>query len=154
MGEPTLAERAVEYLTHRSDHIEAIEGRALVRDQQAEIERLGDGGYDLRVKVIPAIEQERDALRSRLAEAGELIDLLAHNDMGGRNDYGYYIGWQGKSKEWGIATIRRARTFLASSVEQEEPTFDEADEMCPNCVTPWKCNGPHRSSIESAEGER
>ncbi len=21
--------------------------------------------------------------------------------------------------------------------------FDEADQMCPNCVTPWKCNGPH-----------
>ena len=20
---------------------------------------------------------------------------------------------------------------------------DEADDMCPNCVTPWKCNGPH-----------
>lgn len=18
-----------------------------------------------------------------------------------------------------------------------------SDEMCPNCVTPWKCNGPH-----------
>jgi hypothetical protein len=23
--------------------------------------------------------------------------------------------------------------------------FDEADDMCPNCVTPWKCNGPHLS---------
>jgi hypothetical protein len=21
--------------------------------------------------------------------------------------------------------------------------WDEADDMCPNCVTPWKCNGPH-----------
>lgn len=21
--------------------------------------------------------------------------------------------------------------------------FDESDGMCPNCVTPWKCNGPH-----------
>ena len=20
---------------------------------------------------------------------------------------------------------------------------DQADYMCPNCVTPWKCNGPH-----------
>lgn len=20
---------------------------------------------------------------------------------------------------------------------------DLEDEMCPNCVTPWKCNGPH-----------
>lgn len=23
--------------------------------------------------------------------------------------------------------------------------FDESDDMCPNCVTPWKCNGPHLS---------
>lgn len=21
--------------------------------------------------------------------------------------------------------------------------LDLEDEMCPNCVTPWKCNGPH-----------
>lgn len=21
--------------------------------------------------------------------------------------------------------------------------YDEANGMCPNCVTPWKCNGPH-----------
>jgi hypothetical protein len=27
---------------------------------------------------------------------------------------------------------------------QAEP-FDEADGMCPNCCTPWKCNGPHLS---------
>lgn len=20
---------------------------------------------------------------------------------------------------------------------------DDADDMCPNCLTPWKCNGPH-----------
>src|SRR5687768_758096 len=26
--------------------------------------------------------------------------------------------------------------------EPGEP-FGEADNMCPNCVTPWKCNGPH-----------
>lgn len=22
-------------------------------------------------------------------------------------------------------------------------TLDDSDDMCPNCVTPWKCNGPH-----------
>jgi hypothetical protein len=28
-------------------------------------------------------------------------------------------------------------------------TDDElADEMCPNCVTPWKCNGPHWAEDE------
>lgn len=23
------------------------------------------------------------------------------------------------------------------------PVYDDTDDMCPNCVTPWKCNGPH-----------
>jgi hypothetical protein len=25
----------------------------------------------------------------------------------------------------------------------DSEAFDEAGNMCPNCVTPWKCNGPH-----------
>lgn len=33
--------------------------------------------------------------------------------------------------------------ILAALPEPE--VFDEADDMCPNCVTPWKCNGPHLS---------
>ncbi len=24
------------------------------------------------------------------------------------------------------------------------------DEMCPNCVTPWKCNGPHYTPEQAA----
>lgn len=24
---------------------------------------------------------------------------------------------------------------------------DEADLMCPNCLTPWKCNGPHLDNL-------
>jgi hypothetical protein len=27
--------------------------------------------------------------------------------------------------------------------EYLDETKNEADYMCPNCVTPWKCNGPH-----------
>lgn len=26
------------------------------------------------------------------------------------------------------------------------------DEMCPNCVTPWKCNGPHLTGVEMEIG--
>lgn len=29
------------------------------------------------------------------------------------------------------------------SLSHGDRDFDEADGMCPNCVTPWKCNGPH-----------
>lgn len=34
--------------------------------------------------------------------------------------------------------------------------FDEADNMCPNCITPWKCNGPHLSAetVASRRHER
>lgn len=29
-----------------------------------------------------------------------------------------------------------------------EAEWDELDDMCPNCVTPWKCNGPHFAELE------
>ena len=31
--------------------------------------------------------------------------------------------------------------------------WDEVDGMCPNCITPWKCNGPHLSD-ETVAGRR
>lgn len=61
-----------------------------------------------------------------LQEARELIELVAHNDMGGRNEYGYYIGWQGKSKEWGIEQIRKARSWLSRhSVTDSAPVEEK-----------------------------
>jgi hypothetical protein len=46
------------------------------------------------------------------------------------------------------AILRRlaaARALLppADGSRVERQPFDEADAMCPNCQTPWKCNGPH-----------
>lgn len=35
------------------------------------------------------------------------------------------------------------RRTVEQPCECEPPPIDEADLMCPNCVTPWKCNGPH-----------
>jgi hypothetical protein len=29
--------------------------------------------------------------------------------------------------------------------------LDLEDEMCPNCVTPWKCNGPHLTGEEDMD---
>lgn len=34
--------------------------------------------------------------------------------------------------------------------EDLDYAFDIADNMCPNCVTPWKCNGPHLSNQTEA----
>ena len=28
------------------------------------------------------------------------------------------------------------------------------DDMCENCVTPWKCNGPHEPDVEDWHAER
>jgi hypothetical protein len=43
---------------------------------------------------------------------------------------------------------RRAIRAILTAAEPAGPmpdseAFDEAGNMCPNCVTPWKCNGPH-----------
>jgi hypothetical protein len=32
---------------------------------------------------------------------------------------------------------------LGSVQENQSPLEVQEDDMCPNCVTPWKCNGPH-----------
>lgn len=42
-----------------------------------------------------------------------------------------------------IEQVRRKRVTKAHLDAARTDTFDEADNMCPNCVTPWKCNGPH-----------
>lgn len=32
---------------------------------------------------------------------------------------------------------------IQSENERLNQQFNETEGMCPNCVTPWKCNGPH-----------
>lgn len=39
-----------------------------------------------------------------------------------------------------IALIKGGAAHL---VTEASPTEDEEAELCENCVTPWKCNGPH-----------
>lgn len=34
----------------------------------------------------------------------------------------------------------------------ESKLRDDMDDMCPNCVTPWKCNGPHIRPCRGAPG--
>ena len=40
-----------------------------------------------------------------------------------------------------VAVVREVRTLLAPAVDERAASSEP--EMCPNCVTPWKCNGPH-----------
>lgn len=41
-----------------------------------------------------------------------------------------------------LGWLSRADANHLSLLEVIDPPHD-AEEMCPNCVTPWKCNGPH-----------
>jgi hypothetical protein len=47
-----------------------------------------------------------------------------------------------ETRREGYQAMEAAERFL---VDLPAAAFDEADDMCPNCVTPWKCNGPHLS---------
>ena len=54
------------------------------------------------------------------------------------------------SKEAGEGTESRAQEKIAT---MDAATGGE-DDMCPNCVTPWKCNGPHESTGGASVSER
>lgn len=41
------------------------------------------------------------------------------------------------------------RTLLAPTVDERAASSEP--EMCPNCVTPWKCNGPHEFPAATSE---
>ena len=46
----------------------------------------------------------------------------------------------------------------AARAQEKIATMEAAsggeDDMCPNCVTPWKCNGPHESTGGASVSER
>ena len=48
---------------------------------------------------------------------------------------GVYIGLR-------LVWAEEPKTTYADAARTSDD-WDEADDMCPNCVTPWKCNGPH-----------
>lgn len=65
---------------------------------------------------------------------------------------GYTIDWRcascGKAQPTQASPSPGHRIPVESGSNQRGPGWDEygaPDEadMCPNCVTPWKCNGPH-----------
>jgi len=70
---------------------------------------------------IEGLEAERDRYREALEQI--------------RNDY-YEL--PGDSSCYTEEVLRIADLAL----------FPQEEDMCPNCVTPWKCNGPHLSPQE------
>jgi len=71
------------------------------------------------------IEELKDTLRDEMAHKAERVVLSA------------------KSFDALLERLKRAGGFdpkVARVLTTPSP-WDE--DMCPNCVTPWKCNGPH-----------
>lgn len=57
------------------------------------------------------------------------------------------LEWSGtglfvKLKDAGWTSVKDASLHI---VLLEVLGVSDEDGMCPNCVTPWKCNGPHKS---------
>jgi hypothetical protein len=78
-----------------------------------------------------------DPLAARVAELRHAIEQAAMwNKAPGRERPETVAAWLDKA---------RALLPSADGSRVERCAFDEADAMCPNCQTPWKCNGPHLS---------
>ena len=53
----------------------------------------------------------------------------------------------------GAARIHALEAAKALYVFRQESNNHAVDYMCPNCVTPWKCNGPHIAESNAGESE-
>lgn len=140
---------------------------AVERDQlRAEVERLnrpenrGIGDGDM----IAALN-ERDQLRARVAELETALESMqaplgliaeatpaqiAEQVTNTCADAARLH--KEKMAEWCRAEAltaenARLRDELAGK-RKEGSKFVPEDDMCPNCVTPWKCNGPHLVDLE------
>jgi len=70
-------------------------------------------------------------------------------------------GWQALAED-ALTAFEQCRAALRAALQGDadapvggmrEAEWDEADGMCPNCITPWKCNGPHLSE-QTVAGRR
>ena len=84
-----------------------------------------------------ALAAEKDRVR-RLREALPYASHLTMCDANRGIGRICTCGWKDLLRDLGGPHLSEQPTAPA-----EPQPFDEADNMCPNCVTPWKCNGPH-----------
>lgn len=86
---------------------------ALLREAAQENTNLHKANVTLN-RLVEEARQERDALRAA-------AEPFAHPDMGGQNEYGAWIGWQGLSKEGRIQRIKDLRRALLSEPQEAKP---------------------------------
>jgi len=73
---------------------------------------------------VESLQAENARLKSDMAElAASMLEVIRISDR--------------KTDVWDVAKAILAKVARAQTAEQPEHV------MCPNCVTPWKCNGPH-----------
>ena len=110
----------------------------------AEIKRL----EKQRVQWLKSSEAELAAEKDRVRRLREALPYASHLTMCDANRGIGRIctcGWKDLLRDLGGPRLPEQPTAPA-----EPQPFDEADNMCPNCVTPWKCNGPHLSEQTAA----
>lgn len=89
-----------------------------------------------------------DALREALLVAVEEVNNSWHEEDGEvRYREGMWDDLIDLRRAYNAYEDEQAAPATPAGTGRTEPRepFDEADGMCPNCVTPWKCNGPHLS---------
>ena len=111
----------------------------------AEIKRL----EKQRVQWLKSSEAELAAEKDRVRRLREALPYASHLTMCDANRGIGRIctcGWKDLLRDLGGPHLPEQPTAPV------EPTvvWDDADNMCPNCVTPWKCNGPHLSEPTAA----
>lgn len=72
----------------------------------------------------------RTSYSSRLIE-----DSLVERSPSGDHLKLCVVGWMS------LADLRSRHQIVEVLGPRQDP--EDPEEMCPNCVTPWKCNGPH-----------
>ena len=102
----------------------------------------------------PSGEQAEIETRARLQDALDALQaaiLWLHGEYRDtpRSKFNSESWWR-KARS-GVVGLRNILSILADHAPAElAVVWDEADNMCPNCVTPWKCNGPHLSEQTAA----
>jgi len=101
----------------------------------------------------------KESLLLRL-DVEKLAELLTETEKSKRDIVEPDNSVSGVRIGWGAWALLRARII---SVIERKCTIDEMaaapqkaeqnDYLCPNCVTPWKCNGPHITQEEQIAGD-
>lgn len=117
--------------------VKAITGRWFVLD------RATDEVRDIYATRDEAIER-MERLNQASTPAPEVEPLHDYEAIAKSGTLGKYLRAEQLAEMWDTAFARgRASVSHVDEGELAPHEWDEADGMCPNCVTPWKCNGPH-----------